>query len=432
MSVTTSADVSSTQSRPVIPTSKRPDATYRGISWGRSTVTSITRGSSIDAAVVDVRVALDREVRVFEELERGPLERALGEDESQHVGSVSSRPEALGSPSLASRRSNSIISSAVFAASSPLCPSLPPIRSSACWQRVGGQHAEHDRDAGGQRGLLQAPGRLPGDVVEVRRVAPDHRAEAHDAVAPARAARGAWRRAAARTRPGPTRRVTSSSATPRVAQRPPRAVEQLPGDVLVEPADDDRDAHPVAVDVLGRGRVLTHVPKPPALGHVRQRQPRQHVRQPRVLDRLGTRNPSPSIVRCEPTLSTSVKHTSSSSPQVRAGDLARPRPGFGREPLAPPRRRDRVEQLDAPRPAGVGLVQPDPADRLVGGAVAQDPGAEAAPVPVVAVMPVEQLATRAASRGPPSVAFTAGSREHRREERLVRGVDPARDEPRRS
>ena len=44
------------------------------------------------AAVVDVRAALDREVRVFEELEGGPFERALGEDDSQHVGIVSSRP----------------------------------------------------------------------------------------------------------------------------------------------------------------------------------------------------------------------------------------------------------------------------------------------------------------------------------------------------
>ena len=48
------------------------------------------------AAVVDVRIARDREVRVFEELEGGSLERALGEDESQHVGSVSSRRRRTG------------------------------------------------------------------------------------------------------------------------------------------------------------------------------------------------------------------------------------------------------------------------------------------------------------------------------------------------
>jgi hypothetical protein len=36
--------------------------------------------------VVDVRVPLDREVRVFEELEGRLLERALGEDESEHGG----------------------------------------------------------------------------------------------------------------------------------------------------------------------------------------------------------------------------------------------------------------------------------------------------------------------------------------------------------
>ncbi len=40
---------SSIQSRPVMPTSKRPSATYSGISWGRRIRTSATRGSSMEA-----------------------------------------------------------------------------------------------------------------------------------------------------------------------------------------------------------------------------------------------------------------------------------------------------------------------------------------------------------------------------------------------
>ena len=48
-SESTSAPVSSIQSRPVIPRSKRPSATYPGISWGRRMRTSSTRGSSMVA-----------------------------------------------------------------------------------------------------------------------------------------------------------------------------------------------------------------------------------------------------------------------------------------------------------------------------------------------------------------------------------------------
>jgi hypothetical protein len=48
-SETTSLDVSSIQSRPVIPMSNNPSATYTGISCGRRMRTSATRGSSIVA-----------------------------------------------------------------------------------------------------------------------------------------------------------------------------------------------------------------------------------------------------------------------------------------------------------------------------------------------------------------------------------------------
>ena len=47
--LTTSLAVSSTQSRPVMPMSNRPSATYVGISCGRRMRTSAMRGSSIVA-----------------------------------------------------------------------------------------------------------------------------------------------------------------------------------------------------------------------------------------------------------------------------------------------------------------------------------------------------------------------------------------------
>ena len=47
--LSTVLEVSSTQSRPVIPMSNSPSATYTGISWGRRIRTSATRGSSIVA-----------------------------------------------------------------------------------------------------------------------------------------------------------------------------------------------------------------------------------------------------------------------------------------------------------------------------------------------------------------------------------------------
>ena len=47
--LSTSLPVSSTQSRPVIPMSNSPSATYVGISWGRKIRTDAIRGSSIVA-----------------------------------------------------------------------------------------------------------------------------------------------------------------------------------------------------------------------------------------------------------------------------------------------------------------------------------------------------------------------------------------------
>ena len=47
---------------------------------------------------------------------------------------------------------------------------------------VGGQHTERHRHSGFERDLLQARARFSGDVIEVRRVAANHRAQRDDAV----------------------------------------------------------------------------------------------------------------------------------------------------------------------------------------------------------------------------------------------------------
>ena len=122
---------------------------------------------------------------------------------------------------------------------------------------VGGEDAEHDRDSGRQRGLLETPRGLPCDEVEVRRVAPDHRAEAHHPVARSRDGQvlgHQWELERAGN-PRDDDVVVDHVAGPQLA---PRAVEQLAGDVLVEPAHHDRDAHAPAVDRLGRRGVLPH------------------------------------------------------------------------------------------------------------------------------------------------------------------------------
>ena len=65
---------------------------------------------------------------------------------------------------------------AVIAASYPLLPSFPPARSVACSHGVGRQNSERHRDAGFQLHRHQSAGRLPGDVIEMRRIAANHRA----------------------------------------------------------------------------------------------------------------------------------------------------------------------------------------------------------------------------------------------------------------
>ena len=85
------------------------------------------------------------------------------------------------------------------------------------------------------------------------------------------------------------------------------------------------------------------------------------------------------------------------------------RPASVAEPFTPARRCDRVEQLDATRSADLRVVEPDPPDRIVGGAIPEDPDAEAPPIPVVDHA-IRLLAyPRLHHAGPPSVALTSGS-----------------------
>ncbi len=47
---------------------------------------------------------------------------------------------------------------------------------------IGGEHAECDRQPGLERHLLQSPSGLARDVIEMRRIAPDHCAQSDDRV----------------------------------------------------------------------------------------------------------------------------------------------------------------------------------------------------------------------------------------------------------
>ena len=82
----------------------------------------------------------------------------------------------------ASRRSSLTISTAVRAASSPLWPSAPPARSIACSRLSVVSTPNTTGTPVSSATACDARRALPRHVVEVRRVAPDHRAEADDGV----------------------------------------------------------------------------------------------------------------------------------------------------------------------------------------------------------------------------------------------------------
>src|SRR5215210_6435323 len=108
------------------------------------------------------------------------------------------------------------------------------------------EHAEGDRDAGLERGQLQARGGLAGDEVEVGSVAADDAAESDDAGVAARLReRHRGDRQLERARDGHDRDRVAADAG-RIELRE-RALEQLRGDGAVEAADDDPDRTPAAL-----------------------------------------------------------------------------------------------------------------------------------------------------------------------------------------
>src|SRR5213075_3131988 len=106
---------------------------------------------------------------------------------------------------------------------------------------VGGQDAEAYRDAVRERDVAQAARRFARDILEMRRLAPDHASERHDRVETLARRRGLGqhRQLERAGRPGD---LDVGIRDPALAQRLARAVEQLRGDVLVKATDDDRYA----------------------------------------------------------------------------------------------------------------------------------------------------------------------------------------------
>ena len=154
------------------------------------------RGIVDRGPVVDVAAAPHGEVGGLEQLEGGPFEGALGQDEAEHAETVPERaqPSARRPPSAGpvdgrdsrrasgSWRSRSTISMAVWAASKPLLPALVPARSMACSMVSVREHPEDDRHAGVELGPLDAGRALAGDQVVVAGGTPDDRAQGDDGV----------------------------------------------------------------------------------------------------------------------------------------------------------------------------------------------------------------------------------------------------------
>ena len=149
--MTTSASVSSIQSRPVMPRSNRPSATYRGISCGPQDA-HVGDARVVDgAAVVDVGAARHARGRRRRRAAGWPARaspwagRGSASSEAFWRGSVG-RLRRIGQ-----RRSSVAISIAVAAASAPLLPSAPPAPGEGLVEVVGGEHAEDHGHAGVER-----------------------------------------------------------------------------------------------------------------------------------------------------------------------------------------------------------------------------------------------------------------------------------------
>ena len=125
------------------------------------------------------------------------------------------RARASQPSSAASSRSNrSAISSAASAASQPLLPCAPPARASACSSL---SHVSTPNPIGVSNSALargEPARRFAGDVVEVRRVAANHRADGDERVVPLAGRAGGARRSAAPTRRAPRRRRRRRPPTP--------------------------------------------------------------------------------------------------------------------------------------------------------------------------------------------------------------------------
>src|SRR5881394_789281 len=125
-------------------------------------------------------------------------------------------------------------------------------------ERIGGHDAEAHRDAVRERDVAQPARRFARDILEMRRLAPDHAAERHDRVETLARRRGLGqhRQLERAGRPGD---LDVGIRDPALAQRLARAVEQLRGDVLVKATDDDRYAPlPVRRSRSGSGCFMWH------------------------------------------------------------------------------------------------------------------------------------------------------------------------------
>src|SRR6266496_4115537 len=118
--------------------------------------------------------------------------------------------------------------------------------------RVGRQDTEADRNTMREGDVAQTACRLTRDVLEMRRLAPDHAPQRHDRVEALAGRRGLGDHRELE-RAGHPRHFYIAVRDPAAAQRVPGPVEQLGGHVFMKAADDDRHA-PLAAGGARSGR----------------------------------------------------------------------------------------------------------------------------------------------------------------------------------
>ena len=139
--------------------------------------------------------------------------------------------------------SSPAISRAASAPSHPLLPWTPPARASAWVRILGGEHLEQARNPRAERYLGDTPGGLVRHELEVRRVAPDHGAEAEHG----RVASGAGHPVGDHGDLERSRHPRDVDVGDAVAlQGRPRPLDEPLGDRAVEPRRDDRHRPPGA------------------------------------------------------------------------------------------------------------------------------------------------------------------------------------------